>query len=283
MWRLTTFPPTFSQDRRFFGGACGGVQRWLRRSLFRTSSDLAAESGDVRWAIEGGWRGARTLLATAGDRLALHRIVWSTGDAGARSEIEVLHVDEVDGEGRLLRSLMFDPDDRAAAFREIGHRYLGITRPSALPRHEALRDAGRDLARFRTALPDDFFFHDHRRTGLGRLDSADAYLASVAALHELAPDAVVGQPLYHLADEPHGMLSIAHSFGTLADGGPFESPDSSLARWLTTLFDSPWDCVAVQTTCPREIAARATMRNVTGSASSSRRSPIHTRRSVSAG
>ena len=132
-------------------------------------------------------------------------------------------MDEVDGEGRLLRSLMFDADDRAGACRELSRRYLGITRPSALPRYEALRDAGRDLAHLRTALPDDFFFHDHRRTGLGRLDGADAYVASVAALHELAPVAMVGQPLYHLADEPHGVLSISHSFGTLVDGGTFES------------------------------------------------------------
>ena len=45
----------------------------------------------------------------------------------------------------------------------------------------------------------------------------------MAALHELAPDAIVGQTLHFLADEPHGTLSIAHSFGTLADGGAFES------------------------------------------------------------
>ena len=39
----------------------------------------------------------------------------------------------------------------------------------------------------------------------------------------VAPAALVGLPLYFLADEPHGTLSIAHSFGTLADGGAFES------------------------------------------------------------
>jgi hypothetical protein len=194
-----------------------------RRSLVRTSIDLDEERGNVRWLVEGDWTAARTLLATAGDRLATHRIVWSRGEAGARSEIEALHVDEVDGDGRLLRRLMFDADDRAAAGRELNHRYLGITRPSALPRYEAFGDAGRDRARLRVALPDDFFFHDHRRTGLGLLEGADAYVASVAALYELAPDATVGQPLYHLADEPQGTLSIAHSFGTLASGGAFES------------------------------------------------------------
>ena len=121
------------------------------------------------------------------------------------------------------RSLIFDADDRAAACRELNHRYLGITRPSAVPRYEAMRDAGRDLARLRAALPDDFVFHDRRRTGLGGLDGADAYVASVAALHELAPDATVGQPLHYLIDELHGALSIAHSFGTLAEGGTYES------------------------------------------------------------
>lgn len=46
-----------------------------RRSLFRTVSDREEEIGNVRFVIDGGWTGARTLLATAGDRLALHRIV----------------------------------------------------------------------------------------------------------------------------------------------------------------------------------------------------------------
>jgi len=74
-----------------------------------------------------------------------------------------------------------EPDDRAAAFAELASRYFATARPSVLPWHEALRDARHDLARVRAALPDDFF-HDHRRTGLGRVDGADAYLSSVAAL-----------------------------------------------------------------------------------------------------
>jgi ketosteroid isomerase-like protein len=194
-----------------------------RRRLFRMSADLDQTlTGDLLF-VEDGWKPVRTLLATAGDRLALQHILWITGDAGATSEIEMFMVSEVDREGRFVHGAAFDPDDRAGACRELNHRYLGITRPSALARLEALRAAGRDLARLRAAFPDDFFFHDHRRTGLGRLDGAEAYAASVGALHELAPDATVGQPLHYLADEPHGTLSIAHSFGTLADGGAFES------------------------------------------------------------
>ena len=45
----------------------------------------------------------------------------------------------------------------------------------------------------------------------------------MAAFFELSPDAMVCQTLYFLADEPHATLSIARSFGTLAQGGDFES------------------------------------------------------------
>jgi hypothetical protein len=194
-----------------------------RRRLIRLTTDRGGTLENDRFLAEVGWRPVRTLLATAGDRLALQHVLWRTGETGGDSEVETLQLSEVDDEGRFVSSATFDPDDRATAFRELGHRYVGTTRPSDIARFESLRDAGGDLVRLRAALPDDFFFHDHRRTGLGRLDGADAYVASVAALRELAPDAMVGLPLYHLADEPHGTLSIGHSFGTLADGGAYES------------------------------------------------------------
>jgi len=194
-----------------------------RRRLIRVTTDRAGMLENDRFLAEVGWQPTRTLLATAGDRLALQHVLWRTGGPGSESEVEVLQLSEVDGDGRFLWSTTFDLDDRAAAFRELGYRYLGTTRPSAIARLDSLRDAGGDLVRLRAALPDDFFFHDHRRTGLGRLEGADAYVQSVAALRELAPDATVGQPLHFLADEPHGALSIAHSFGTLASGGAFES------------------------------------------------------------
>jgi len=198
--------------------------RWDdRRRLIRVATDFAGTLENDRFVAEVGWRPVRTLLATAGDRLALQHVLWRTGEGGSDSEVETLQLSEVDGEGRFVSSATFDPEDRDAAFFELGRRYLGIHRPSALPRHEALRRAGRDLARLRAALPDGFVFHDHRRTGLGRIEGADAYVASVAALRELAPDAMVGQSLYYLADEPHGTLSIGHSFGTLSEGGAFES------------------------------------------------------------
>jgi ketosteroid isomerase-like protein len=74
----------------------------------------------------------------------------------------------------------------------------------------------------RAALPDDFVFDDHRRTGLGRLEGADAYLPAVAAVFEQSPDAI-GETLHYLEVDTHGCLSVTRLFGTLVDGGPFEN------------------------------------------------------------
>jgi hypothetical protein len=79
-----------------------------------------------------------------------------------------------------------------------------------------------DLGCMRAALPDDFVFHDHRRTGVGRIGNADDYIASIAAMLQQAPD-LTTDVLYHVAAERHGSLSVGRMFGTLAGGGEFES------------------------------------------------------------
>jgi hypothetical protein len=79
-----------------------------------------------------------------------------------------------------------------------------------------------DLERLRAVLPERFVFHDHRRTGVGRLEGAAAFIGSLAALFEQSGDAVV-EPLYTIAADERGFLEMAHVFGTLAaSGGPFE-------------------------------------------------------------
>jgi hypothetical protein len=119
----------------------------------------------------------------------------------------------------------FDSDDRRAASTEMLERYFRSDAAVHCPPPwiEFVRAMNaHDLQRARAALPDDYFFHDHRRTGVGRLDNADDYIASVAAVQEQSPD-MVTDTLYYLAVEPHGSLSVGRMFGTLADGGIFES------------------------------------------------------------
>jgi len=68
----------------------------------------------------------------------------------------------------------------------------------------------------RTLLPGDYFHHDHRRTGIGRVEG-DAYIAALAAFYALSPDVrgraalrrrpgLVGAELFEVVD--HGAGSI---------------------------------------------------------------------------
>jgi ketosteroid isomerase-like protein len=85
----------------------------------------------------------------------------------------------------------------------------------------------RDLERCRAAIPEDFVFHDHRRTGAGRIEGAEGWTAWNASLLEQSPD-VISEPLYSIASDEHGSLAMGHTFGTLAGGGAFESVYLSL-------------------------------------------------------
>jgi ketosteroid isomerase-like protein len=94
---------------------------------------------------------------------------------------------------------------------------------------EALMD--HDFARLRAVLPEDFVFHDHRRAGLGRVEGAAAFVASLAPLAEQAPDFCI-ETLFTIAIGEHGMLDMARVFGTLAaSGGAFETFYARLGTW----------------------------------------------------
>jgi hypothetical protein len=71
-------------------------------------------------------------------------------------------------------------------------------------------------------MSEDFVFDDHRRVGPGRIEGRDPFIDWMSSLFEQSPDAIV-EPLYFLAVEPHAALMVAHSLGTLADGGAFEN------------------------------------------------------------
>jgi ketosteroid isomerase-like protein len=175
---------------------------------------------------------ARTLVATAGDRLALEHRLW-TGAADAPDlEVETLNLTEVDAEGRVVATLTFDPDARRAASAEMFERYTrsgadGMP-PSVIESVRAVND--HDLERARAALDDDLVFHDHRRTGLGRIEGADAYIASLAALWELSRDGRIDQ-LYELVVAPHGRVAVNRTSGTNAEGGELESVYVALVQF----------------------------------------------------
>jgi hypothetical protein len=155
----------------------------------------------------------------------LERLRFIGADEASTFEIENLALTEVDAEGRVVAAIVFDPDDRRAASAELFERHARSdaarwTPAAAFEFFRALND--HDLERCRALLPDDFVFHDHRRTGVGRLESADDYVASLTPLFERAPG-WTNEALYNVAEEKHATLTVARQFGTLAEGGEFET------------------------------------------------------------
>jgi hypothetical protein len=193
-----------------------------RRSGVRLTGDrdmALASSRHVRNA-----RKSRTLLATAGDRLALERVAWHQAPGDPAFEIEHLAVCEVDEGGRVVANIQLDLEDRRAASAEMLERFArsGVA-PWLGTQLGALRTIlEHDVGRLRAALPEDFVFDDHRRVGPGRIEGRDLFIEWMRSLFEQSSDAIV-EPLYFLAVEPHAALLVAHSFGTLADGGAFEN------------------------------------------------------------
>ena len=106
-------------------------------------------------------------------------------------------------------------DDRAAASTKLFDRYardgLGGSPIWAADLVRAWN--AHDLDRLRAFLPADYVFHDRRRTGVGRLDGAEAYLASLAVLWELSSDVRIDQ-LYEVRTGPNARLAVVRWSGT---------------------------------------------------------------------
>ena len=196
----------------------GGVEEWLRALQFLRT--------EIRGQMD-----AR-LVATAGDRLALHHVFWNESPGDSRFLIENYRLTEIDAAGNLRAIVIFDPDDCAAAHAELFERYVA-SGADGMPRGaiEYVRGLnGHDLVRARTGLCDDFVIDDHRRTGIGRLEGADAYIASIAVAYELAPDLRI-DVLHGVATAAHGRVLLVRASGTNTEGGAFESIYLALVRY----------------------------------------------------
>jgi ketosteroid isomerase-like protein len=195
-----------------------------RRRVMRLTGDRDMGIASDRYTWESGGRPTRTLLSTAGDRMVLQRMLWTLSEGGRVSEVELIELNEVDADGRFITALLFDPDDRAAASAELFDRYAASGAEGLPPETIELARAfnAHDLERMRALLPAEFYLDDRRRTGVGRMEGADAYLRSLAALWELSDD-LRSEALYTVTSAEHGRLMVARWFGTNAEGGDFEA------------------------------------------------------------
>jgi ketosteroid isomerase-like protein len=186
----------------------------------------------IRERAEAGARLERVeLFGTAGARVAVQRVLWGGGDSEDRFEMEFLVAQQVDEAGRLAMTINFDVDDARAAQREMWALWAAIE-PHVVafttPLGELIDafNAG-DRDRWRAQFADGFVIDDQRRTGFGRLEGAEAYVDSVAALWELAPETQV-QAGHWLAYNSHGAIAHVRRTGVIPDGGDFESDNLSL-------------------------------------------------------
>jgi class 3 adenylate cyclase len=193
----------------------GGIEEWVRSIEYL--------------AVETRGRPERRLVATAGDRLALHLIEWRDADDSSRYEMGGYRITEVDAEGRIRAFLLFDAEDKAGAHAEMFERWTRQEDGAPVALAEYVRHwNANDLAGARAFLTDDFVFHDHRRTGIGRVD-LDGHIEAVQALHALSSEIQLA-PLYLIGSAPHGTLSATHWWGTSAEGGDFESVFVSITQ-----------------------------------------------------
>jgi ketosteroid isomerase-like protein len=198
-----------------------------RRRLALLAGDVELMIASLRERVAIGARAERRLVGTAGDRIAILRMLWSGGPADGRFEIEYRAVNEVDEAGRFVAIVLFDVDDARAAQHEAWGRWAAID-PVAAPWVELLTGLAaawnaHDRAGVRAKLADDVVVEDHRRTGLGRIEGADVYMEGMAVLWDLAPDQRVEFGGSWPALDRHAVLVTLRREGALADGGAFEN------------------------------------------------------------
>jgi ketosteroid isomerase-like protein len=167
------------------------------------------------------------VLATRGDRLALSRDRVEVADQNlGPSEIESLSIIEVDDHGESIGTVRFDSDDLAAAYAELDQRYAAGE--GARGAQWAVGDgsfsgalAARDWDALTALCAPELVVYDHRLLGWEPLRGRTAYIESVKALFDLAPDAHLR--IDHLICSEHGELVVSLWLGT-REGGAFEMP-----------------------------------------------------------
>ena len=115
----TLHPQMESDDRRR-----GGIAMRLTRDEYVAGNLRVIFSMDrMTWG--------RRLLGTAGDRLALvENDVRGADGAVGDIEVRTLGITEIADDGRIVRLVAFDPDDRAAAEAEMDARAAQLADPS---------------------------------------------------------------------------------------------------------------------------------------------------------
>ena len=209
--------------------ACSSRFTWDdRRPLVGMTGDVELMIASARERVASGARVEhREVVGMAGDRVAVARVLWAGGPTGGRFEVEFLVVTEFGTDGLCTAMIHFDPADSRAAQREAWARWTAIdpTMAELLTNLGEVEDSwnAKDAQRLRVLFAEDLVVEDRRWTGTGRSEGRDAYLRSVTALWELAPQTHLDGGWFWLASAPHGGVYQCRRAGTLTEGGEFVS------------------------------------------------------------
>jgi hypothetical protein len=188
-----------------------------------------------------------TVVATRGDRLHILTDTMQEPDTG--NTVDILGVLEVDGDGRWVGAVSFNPDDLDAAFEELDRRYrAGEGAP-----HQDVFDAicrwhdsfnRRDWDDFVACRTSDLYFHDHRDASYAVLDTA--------RLMDLSHAVVVDSP-----DSRLRITSIEAAAGdTVLIGMDFVSAVAGYTAPSWTIVEARGDRICrIESYAPEELAA----------------------------
>ena len=174
-------------------------------------------------------------LAIHGEQLAICRQVVKFGSDEVR-ECSIFEVEE----GVISREIRFDEDRLVEALDTFSRRAAELGRPRALADIEVtIRDLHwrRDVHGFTQALDASWFFHDHRRLGLGRM-TRDEYLASS---FPVGP----GEVLYSIVEvlAYDGSVWLAHDRWLTSDGSGWDNLHVGVFRSGLALSSDTFDLV----------------------------------------
>jgi ketosteroid isomerase-like protein len=171
---------------------------------------------------------AVSTLATRGERLALLHLVWTDPRLADEGPIvDVLHVHELDDDGRVVAAIVFDPSDEDAAFAELDQRHISSLGPQLGRALKVAVDFGKasngpHATLIRSLVTDDFVLVDHRPASFGEVRGADELLRvyrSARSLHASRTTRLA--QLVSVA--PGGILGVLSMRGVSDDGVNFDT------------------------------------------------------------
>jgi hypothetical protein len=198
-----------------------------RRPIVRLSGGVDLFMASLRERLASGASHCdRAIVGTAGDRVAIARVLWAGGPPDGGFEVEMFIVIEVNEAALWTAVIFIDPDDWRAAQREAWKRWVAID-PTAAQITKGLGDGldaynSKDPEQLRACLAEELVVEDRRRTGTGRVDGREAYMQSLVAMSELVTDARLEGGQFWLAVAPDWGLFTHRLVGNVLGGGEFE-------------------------------------------------------------